>query len=122
MTSNVTISAAAPGGTAVLPVSPCVLPLVPPYLTFIAGAALEELAEGGERRARRDMLFAAVLFVLGFSTVFVAARRERLRRSAQTVRAYLPMLLDAGRRGHHRHGPALPRRVHARCLLYREKR
>ena len=52
--------------------SPCVLPLVPPYLTFIAGTTVEELAEGGERRARRDVAFAAILFVLGFSTVFVA--------------------------------------------------
>jgi cytochrome c-type biogenesis protein len=52
--------------------SPCVLPLVPPYLTFIAGTTVEELAEGGEKRARRDVALAAVLFVLGFSTVFVA--------------------------------------------------
>ncbi len=52
--------------------SPCVLPLVPPYLTFIAGTTVEELAEGGERRARRDVTIAAILFVLGFSTVFVA--------------------------------------------------
>lgn len=52
--------------------SPCVLPLVPPYLTFIAGTTIEELANEGERRARRDVAIAAVLFVLGFSTVFVA--------------------------------------------------
>lgn len=51
--------------------SPCVLPLVPPYLTFIAGTTVEELAEGGARRARRDVALAAILFVLGFSTVFV---------------------------------------------------
>ena len=38
--------------------SPCVLPLVPPYLTFIAGTTVEELAEGGERRARRDVAWA----------------------------------------------------------------
>ena len=52
--------------------SPCVLPLVPPYLTFIAGTTVEELAEVGERRAKRDVALAAILFVLGFSTVFVA--------------------------------------------------
>ena len=51
--------------------SPCVLPLVPPYLTFIAGTTVEELAEGGARRARRDVALAAILCVLGFSTVFV---------------------------------------------------
>ena len=52
--------------------SPCVLPLVPPSLTFIAGTTVEELGEGGPRRARLDIALAALLFVLGFSTVFVA--------------------------------------------------
>lgn len=52
--------------------SPCVLPLAPPYLCYLAGTSLEELAEDGETRARRDILVVAVLFVLGFSTVFVA--------------------------------------------------
>src|SRR5689334_12169063 len=53
--------------------SPCVLPLVPPYLVFLAGSSLERLA-GAEAppRVRRDTLIAAVLFVAGFSTVFVA--------------------------------------------------
>ncbi|MDH7799818.1 MULTISPECIES: cytochrome c biogenesis protein CcdA [unclassified Beijerinckia] len=51
--------------------SPCVLPLVPPYLTFIAGTTVEELASDRAGRTRRDVLLAAVLFVLGFSTVFV---------------------------------------------------
>ncbi|HEY8579157.1 MAG TPA: cytochrome c biogenesis protein CcdA [Beijerinckiaceae bacterium] len=52
--------------------SPCVLPLVPPYLTYIAGTTVEEIADVGARRARRDVALAAALFVLGFSTVFVA--------------------------------------------------
>jgi len=53
--------------------SPCVLPLVPPYLVYLAGASLERLADA-ERKAvaRRDTVLAAFLFVLGFSTVFVA--------------------------------------------------
>jgi cytochrome c-type biogenesis protein len=53
--------------------SPCVLPLVPPYLCFIAGTTMEELV-GGERpaRARRQVFLASCLFVLGFATVFVA--------------------------------------------------
>jgi cytochrome c-type biogenesis protein len=45
---------------------------VPPYLTFIAGTTVEELAEEGEATAKRDVIFAALLFILGFSTVFVA--------------------------------------------------
>lgn len=68
---DVTLTAAAFAGLLSF-LSPCVLPLVPPYLTFIAGTTVEELAEGGERRAKRDVALAAVLFVLGFSTVFVA--------------------------------------------------
>ncbi|MEJ2374390.1 MAG: cytochrome c biogenesis protein CcdA [Pseudolabrys sp.] len=53
--------------------SPCVLPLVPPYLVFLAGTSLERLADKEpEPRVRRDTVLAAVLFVLGFSTVFVA--------------------------------------------------
>jgi cytochrome c-type biogenesis protein len=51
--------------------SPCVLPLVPPYLCFLAGTTIEEFAEGGEKRAQRDILIVALLFVAGFSTVFV---------------------------------------------------
>lgn len=57
--------------------SPCVLPLVPPYLCFVGGVSLDRLA--GEGRGREDggratapVLAAAVAFVLGFSTVFVA--------------------------------------------------
>jgi cytochrome c-type biogenesis protein len=53
--------------------SPCVLPLVPPYLVFLAGTSLERLADAEpEPRVRRETVLAAALFVLGFSTVFVA--------------------------------------------------
>ena len=53
--------------------SPCVLPLVPPYLIFLAGTSLERLADAEpEPRVKRETVLAAALFVLGFSTVFVA--------------------------------------------------
>ena len=71
MASDVTISAAAVAGVLSF-LSPCVLPLVPPYLTFIAGTTIEDIVDEGAQRARRDVLLAAVLFVAGFSTVFVA--------------------------------------------------
>ena len=52
--------------------SPCVLPLVPPYLVYLAGASLERLEDAEpEISVRRDAVVAAGLFVLGFSTVFV---------------------------------------------------
>lgn len=54
-------------------VSPCVLPLVPPYLCYLAGVSLDQLTgDAPERIARRTVLFAAIAFVLGFTTVFVA--------------------------------------------------
>lgn len=49
--------------------SPCVLPLLPSYLAFITGMSLDELREGGRRQATFANAF---LFVLGFSTVFIA--------------------------------------------------
>ena len=53
--------------------SPCVLPLVPPYLIFLAGTSLERFADQEpEPRVRRETVTAAALFVLGFATVFVA--------------------------------------------------
>jgi len=90
MTDHVTIWAALLAGLLSF-LSPCVLPLVPPYLTFIAGAGLEELAEGGERRAARDTVFAALLFVAGFSTVFVILGATASV-VGQTVRQNLPLL------------------------------
>jgi cytochrome c-type biogenesis protein len=53
--------------------SPCVLPLVPPYLVYLAGTSLERLADAeSEPRVKRETVFAAFLFVCGFATVFVA--------------------------------------------------
>jgi cytochrome c-type biogenesis protein len=48
--------------------SPCVLPLVPSYLSFVTGMSLEELEAGADRS--RTMVHAG-LFVLGFTLVFV---------------------------------------------------
>ncbi len=53
-------------------VSPCVLPLVPPYLAFIAGASIDEMSGSGWEAARRRIFGAAAAFVAGFATVFVA--------------------------------------------------
>jgi cytochrome c-type biogenesis protein len=46
--------------------SPCVLPLVPSYITFITGMSLEDAGH-----ARRSALLHALLFVIGFSTIFI---------------------------------------------------
>lgn len=53
-------------------VSPCVLPLVPPYLGFLAGVSMEELTgENDDKAASQRVFFSALAFVAGFSTVFV---------------------------------------------------
>ncbi|MDP3692776.1 cytochrome c biogenesis CcdA family protein, partial [Bradyrhizobium sp.] len=53
--------------------SPCVLPLVPPYLIYLTGATIEHAASDETKAAsRRAVMISAGMFVLGFSTVFVA--------------------------------------------------
>ncbi len=47
--------------------SPCVLPLIPSYITFITGMGFEDVT-----RSRRTTLVHALLFILGFSLIFVA--------------------------------------------------
>jgi cytochrome c-type biogenesis protein len=72
MAADVTVLAALLAGLVSF-LSPCVLPLVPPYLVYLAGTSLERLADAEPpTRVRRDTVLAAVLFVAGFSTVFVA--------------------------------------------------
>jgi cytochrome c-type biogenesis protein len=51
--------------------SPCVLPLVPSYLSFVTGLSLEDL-ESGDAELRRTALVHSVLFVVGFSSIFMA--------------------------------------------------
>jgi len=48
--------------------SPCVLPLVPSYLTFVTGMSLEDLQEGVNRKAT---FMHSLLFVTGFSLIFI---------------------------------------------------
>lgn len=49
--------------------SPCVLPLLPGYLSYISGSSIDDLKEGSGEHTRH-MLFTTLLFVLGFSIVF----------------------------------------------------
>lgn len=52
--------------------SPCVMPLMPAYLSLISGVSVQELGEGGEDRVQRARVMEACLgFVCGFSTVFI---------------------------------------------------
>lgn len=49
--------------------SPCVLPIVPPYLAYMSGVSLNDMAN--ENEARRKTFISALFFVLGLSTVFL---------------------------------------------------
>lgn len=78
--------------------SPCVLPLVPPYLCYMAGISVEQFRSGsaasdvaaGEGRSfRRAVLLAALFFTLGFATVFVG-----LGAGASTIGVLLRQNLD----------------------------
>lgn len=76
MTESVTIGVALLAGLLSF-VSPCVLPLVPTYMTYLAGTAAVPTGEGGkghgQTQLKRKQLYArAVFFVLGFSLIFIA--------------------------------------------------
>ncbi|MGE5175895.1 MAG: cytochrome c biogenesis CcdA family protein [Hyphomicrobiales bacterium] len=74
-------------------VSPCVLPLVPSYVTFITGVSFDELtAEHRSARVRRLTIVHSLAFIAGFSMVFIAlgatatATGQFLRDHQDTVR------------------------------------
>lgn len=73
--SGLDISYAGAAGAGLISfLSPCVLPLVPAYLSYMAGTTLDRMLEDHETRAAltRRVFLSALAFVIGFSTVFVA--------------------------------------------------
>ena len=53
--------------------SPCILPLIPSYLAFITGVSIEELTtEGSLKQVRLKVVVNSLMFILGFSLIFVA--------------------------------------------------
>jgi cytochrome c-type biogenesis protein len=72
LSSNVTLIAAFVAGFLSF-ISPCVLPLIPGYVSFVSGVSLEDMrGDGAVSSARRHVLVTSLFFVLGFSLVFVA--------------------------------------------------
>ena len=51
--------------------SPCVLPIVPGYLCFLAGTSLDKIASGEDASKEKNVFYFALSFVFGFSTVFI---------------------------------------------------
>ena len=70
--------------------SPCVLPLVPPYLTYMGGASYEQL-RGNDRALQLRIIFTSLFFVLGFSVVFVTLGATATA-FGQSFRQALPIL------------------------------
>ncbi len=75
--------------------SPCVLPIVPSYVTFITGMTLDELTVRGTAAARRRTALHALLFVLGFSFVFVTLGATATAFGAVLQRS-LPLIQQIG--------------------------
>lgn len=70
--------------------SPCVLPLVPGYVSLISGASVEEL-QTGDTKLMRTVMLHSVMFILGFTLVFVTlgAAATGLSQLAHTYKKYL---------------------------------
>jgi cytochrome c-type biogenesis protein len=90
MEENVTLLAAFGAGLLSF-VSPCVLPLIPGYLSYISGLSLDEMRGGTGAAAvtpspatRRRVLLSSLAFILGFSLVFVS-----LGATASTIGRFL---------------------------------
>ena len=76
--------------------SPCVLPLVPGYLTYMAGVSLEELEDGLTRQQLlKDVTANAATFVLGFSVIFILMGAGASA-AGQWIRQNVPILVQIG--------------------------
>jgi cytochrome c-type biogenesis protein len=91
------VSAVAAGAISFL--SPCVLPLVPPYLCYMAGISIEEFRSPatavGERAPRRAVMLSSLFFTLGFATVFVALGASATS-LGMALRTYQTILAQVG--------------------------
>ncbi|TAN60175.1 cytochrome c biogenesis protein CcdA [bacterium] len=72
MTNEVSIPLAFLGGLLSF-ISPCVLPLVPSYVSFVTGISFEELTNGNgdDKKLKKVILLNSLFFIAGFSSVFI---------------------------------------------------
>src|SRR5690606_41121471 len=101
-------------------VSPCVLPLIPAYVTFLTGSSLDELSQG-DGGQRRRLLLNGVFFVLGFSMVFVAMGLGASALGRFLV-GNLPLLRRLGGLRSEEHTSELQSRENLVCRLLLEKK
>ncbi len=69
--SNITIGIAFLAGILSF-LSPCVLPLVPGYVSLISGVSIDRLKEGSSAAARRAVILNSIAFNIGLSIIFLA--------------------------------------------------
>ncbi|MCE5301024.1 MAG: cytochrome c biogenesis protein CcdA [Spirochaetia bacterium] len=77
--------------------SPCVLPLIPGYISFISGFSVQELTSGGDEKAiRSKVLINSLFFVLGFTVVFVLLGASATAVTKLMLRYLRPISIAAG--------------------------
>ncbi len=75
--------------------SPCVLPLVPGYVSLISGASVETL-QAADRKLLRTVMVNSLCFILGFSVVFVALGAVATSVGQLTHQYHRPLAILAG--------------------------
>ena len=80
--------------------SPCVLPLVPGYVSLISGASMEEL-QSKDRKLLNTVLLHSLMFILGFTVVFVMLGAAATQRGTTGQGIQKVANLDRRHSGHH---------------------
>ena len=75
--------------------SPCVLPVVPGYVSFVTGVALEDFRSGDQTAIRRRAAIHAAFFILGFSLLFIVLGASATALGT-VVRRALPLIQQLG--------------------------
>ena len=76
--------------------SPCVLPVVPGYVSFVTGVALDDFQSGNQAAIRRQAAIHSAFFILGFSLLFIVLGASATALGT-VVRRALPLMLSASR-------------------------
>lgn len=75
--------------------SPCVLPVVPGYVSFVTGVAVEDFQSGEHAGLRRQAAVHSALFILGFSLLFIVLGASATALGT-LVRRALPLIQQVG--------------------------
>lgn len=77
--------------------SPCVLPLVPGYVSLISGATIDELQQSADRKLLAGIMVKSLAFIAGFSVVFIAlgAAATKIGQITKSYRGILSIVAGA---------------------------